>query len=53
MDKKGKMEWEYLAAIVIVLIVVVVMLLYSEGIKTTIMDAGKKFFSNLFPDIWK
>lgn len=51
MNKKGALEWEYLAAIVLVLIIVVVILLFSEGIKTKIMEAGKNFFSSILPQI--
>ena len=49
MNKKGKLEWEYLAAIVLVLLIVVIMLLYSESIKEKIIEAGKKFFSEVLP----
>lgn len=50
LNKKGKLEWEYLAAIALVLIIVVVMLLFSESIKAKIVEKGKEFFSNLLPD---
>lgn len=50
MHKQGKLEWEYLAAIALVLILVVVLLLFSEGIRKTIMDKGQEFFSNIMPD---
>jgi len=50
MNKKAKLEWEYLAAIVLVLLIVVVILLFSEGIKKQIIEAGKNFFSNILPE---
>ncbi|MDP2907485.1 MAG: hypothetical protein Q8O03_06095 [Nanoarchaeota archaeon] len=49
-NKKGKMEWEYLAAIVLILIIIVVMLLFSQGIKTKVMEKGSEFFSKIIPD---
>ncbi|MBL7100995.1 MAG: hypothetical protein ISS23_03520 [Nanoarchaeota archaeon] len=48
-NKKGKLELEYLAAIVLVLLIVVVILLFSEGIRNTIMEKGREFFSNILP----
>ena len=51
MNKKGTLEWEYLAAIVLVLIIVVVILLFSESMKTQIMEKGKEFFSNILPNL--
>jgi len=51
MNKKGKLEWEYLAAIVLVLLIVVVMILFSDGIKNLIMEKGAEFFGNLLPGI--
>lgn len=50
LNKKGKLEWEYLAAIVLVLIIIVVILLFSEGIKKLIMEKGEAFFSKILPD---
>jgi len=50
MNKKGKLEWEYLAAIVLVLLIVVVLLLSSDSIKNMIMQRGKEFFSKIIPD---
>lgn len=49
MNKKGTLEWEYIAAIVLVLLIVVVILMFSEGIKTKIMDMGREFFSEILP----
>lgn len=49
MNKKGKLEWEYLAAIVLVLLIIVVLLLFSENIGKIIMERGKKFFSEIIP----
>lgn len=50
-NKKGTLEWEYLAAIVLVLLIVVVILLFSQGIKTTIIEKGREFFSDLIPKL--
>lgn len=49
MNKKGKLEWEYLAAIVLVLLIIVIILLFSEGIKEKILEAGRKFFTETIP----
>lgn len=49
-NKSGKLEWEYLAAIVLILLIIVVMLLFSEGIKKTVMEKGSEFFSKIIPD---
>ncbi|MBU4502886.1 MAG: hypothetical protein KKA79_09900 [Nanoarchaeota archaeon] len=50
MDKKGTLEWEYIAAIVLVLIIVVVILLFSDSMKNMIMERGREFFSNILPE---
>ncbi len=50
MDKKGKLEWEYLAAIILVLLIIVVMLLFSQTIKNTLIEKGKELFSKIIPD---
>lgn len=50
MNKKGILEWEYIAAIVLILLIVVVMLLFSQGIKTTVMEKGSEFFSKIIPN---
>lgn len=49
-NKKGVLEWEYIAAIVLVLLIVVVMLLFSDTVKNMIMERGKEFFSNIIPE---
>ena len=43
-SKKGKMEWEYLAAIVLVLLIIVVMILYSGNMKNLIISKGGDFW---------
>jgi len=48
--KKGKLEWEYLAAIVLILLIIVVMLLFSQTIKNIIFEKGKEFFSKIIPN---
>lgn len=50
LNKKGKLEWEYLAAIVLILLIVVVMLLFSQGVKNTIIEKSENFFSKILPD---
>lgn len=49
-NKKGKLEWEYLAAIALILLVIVIMMLFSETIKTTIMEKGREFMDKIIPD---
>lgn len=49
MNKKGKLEWEYIAAIVLLLLIVVIILLFSGGIKEKILEAGAKFFKETIP----
>lgn len=46
-NKKAKMEWEYIAAVVLILLVVVVMLLMSGSIKNMIWDRAKEIIGNL------
>lgn len=50
MNKKGKLEWEYLAAIALVLIIVVVILLFSESVKNIIIEKSQDLFSKIIPD---
>ena len=50
MNKKGKLEWEYLAVIVLVLLIIVVMLLFSDSIRKMIMEKGSEFFNKIIPD---
>ncbi|MFH1210708.1 MAG: hypothetical protein V1645_02215 [archaeon] len=42
MKKRGKLEWEYIAAVVIILLIIIVMLLLSGTIKTIIWDKAKE-----------
>lgn len=49
LNKKGKLEWEYIAAIVLILVIVVIILLFSGGIKEKILEAGAKFFKETIP----
>lgn len=48
--KKGKLEWEYLAAVVLVLLIIVVMILFSQTAKNIVIEKGKEFFSKIIPD---
>ncbi len=46
--KKGKMAWEYLAAIVLGLIVVIVMLLFSDYMRQAALESVAKFWEMIF-----
>ncbi len=47
MDKKAKMEWEYLAAVVLILLIIIVLLLLSGNIKNIIWEKGKEVIADL------
>lgn len=49
-NKSGKLEWEYLAAIVLVLLIIVVMLLFSQSVKNIVFEKGRELFSKIIPD---
>lgn len=46
-NKKAKLEWEYIAAVVLVLLVIVVLLLMSGSIKNIIWEKGKEIIADL------
>lgn len=50
LNKKGTLEWEYIAAIVLVLVIVVVILLFSDNMKNMVMEKGREFFSTILPE---
>lgn len=50
MNKKAKLEWEYIAAIVLILLIVVVMMLFSDTIKNIVMEKGAEFMDKIIPD---
>lgn len=52
-NKKAKMEWEYIAAVVLVLLIVVVLLLMSGSIKNLIWERGREAIANLLSKIGK
>ncbi len=47
LNKKAKMEWEYIAAVVLILLIVIVMLLISGSIKSIIWEKGKDVLADL------
>ncbi len=48
-NKKGALEWEYLAAIVLVLVLVIVLILFSDNLKNILVSKAKDFFSDILP----
>lgn len=46
-NKKAKMEWEYLAAVAIILIIIVVVLIMTGTIKTIILDKTKEAIADM------
>ncbi len=53
MNRKAKMEWEYIAAVVLVLLIIVVMLLMSGSIRNLIWEKGKEAIAELLSKIGK
>lgn len=45
--KKGKMAWEYLAAIILILVIIVIMLLFSNFIKILIIEKWHDFIEHV------
>ncbi len=46
-NKKARLEWEYIAAVVLVLLIVIVMLLVTGSIKSLIWEKGKEVLADL------
>jgi hypothetical protein len=45
--KRGKLEWEYIAAVVLVLLIIIVMLILSGTIRDIIWEKAKEAISAL------